>query len=323
MGPRARSSPDSLSWLLHACDATTPRCTATVPPAVRTASSAARTRVETFGKAALGGPWALVDSAGRPMTSGDLAGRYLLLYFGFTFCPDICPNEMVKMGRAIDTYQGGCAAAVFTRGSSRLHVLLSLTVPTAAARRACQHPLSLPHPFPFPSRPLHSEAPWLPRRDARVHHAGSGARFVRAGSGVHQGLSPEDDRCGVGTVWGTGAPRSRVRRRTRTSPVCAPISPGLTGTPGQVARVAKRFRVYFAEVDRVNEDDDYLGADAVCACVLCLVALGWVGCAAVNSPPPLPLTAPSYPVTPSSRPLDRHVPHGPRRAVCRVLHAGT
>lgn len=33
----------------------------------------------------------------------------------------------------------------------------------------------------------------------------------------------------------------------------------LTGTPSQVARVAKRFRVYFAEVDRNEEDDDYLG----------------------------------------------------------------
>ena len=35
---------------------------------------------------------------------------------------------------------------------------------------------------------------------------------------------------------------------------------GLTGTPGQVAKAAKAFRVYFTEVDRVNEDDEYLGA---------------------------------------------------------------
>ncbi len=35
---------------------------------------------------------------------------------------------------------------------------------------------------------------------------------------------------------------------------------GLTGTPDQVGRVAKAYRVYFAAVDRTEEDDDYLGA---------------------------------------------------------------
>lgn len=35
---------------------------------------------------------------------------------------------------------------------------------------------------------------------------------------------------------------------------------GLTGTPAQVARVAKAFRVYFTDVDRKEDDDDYLGA---------------------------------------------------------------
>ncbi len=29
-------------------------------------------------------------------------GQYLLVYFGFTFCPDICPHELVKMGKAIN-----------------------------------------------------------------------------------------------------------------------------------------------------------------------------------------------------------------------------
>jgi protein SCO1 len=57
---------------------------------------------ETFGKALLGGPWELVNSDGKPMSDKDLLGQYYLIYFGFTFCPDICPNELVKMSRAID-----------------------------------------------------------------------------------------------------------------------------------------------------------------------------------------------------------------------------
>jgi protein SCO1/2 len=59
----------------------------------------ASNKVETYGKPMLGGPWSLVDSEGRPLSSGDLHGGYTLLYFGFTFCPDICPNELVKMGK--------------------------------------------------------------------------------------------------------------------------------------------------------------------------------------------------------------------------------
>lgn len=50
----------------------------------------------------IGGPFALTDTAGRRVTDESLRGRYALIYFGYTFCPDVCPTELQAMGRAID-----------------------------------------------------------------------------------------------------------------------------------------------------------------------------------------------------------------------------
>src|SRR3989338_2471400 len=51
------------------------------------------------GEGVFGGPFSLVDTDGRPVTSAAFHGRFVLLYFGFTFCPDICPGELYKMER--------------------------------------------------------------------------------------------------------------------------------------------------------------------------------------------------------------------------------
>ena len=50
----------------------------------------------------VGGPFALVDQAGTPRTDTDFRGKLLLLYFGFTFCPDVCPTDLQSIGLAID-----------------------------------------------------------------------------------------------------------------------------------------------------------------------------------------------------------------------------
>jgi len=55
-----------------------------------------------IGKAQVGGPFALVDQTGKPVTDADYRGRFMLIYFGFTHCPDICPSSLQVMTAALD-----------------------------------------------------------------------------------------------------------------------------------------------------------------------------------------------------------------------------
>lgn len=59
-------------------------------------------RVTTSGKALVGGPFELVGKDGKTVTDEDFRGRYMLVFFGFTHCPDICPAELQVMSAALD-----------------------------------------------------------------------------------------------------------------------------------------------------------------------------------------------------------------------------
>jgi protein SCO1/2 len=50
----------------------------------------------------IGGPFALIDQTGRRRTDADFRGKLLLVYFGFTYCPDVCPTDLQDIGLALD-----------------------------------------------------------------------------------------------------------------------------------------------------------------------------------------------------------------------------
>jgi protein SCO1/2 len=50
----------------------------------------------------IGGPFVLIDQNGTRRTDADFRGKLMLVYFGFTFCPDVCPTDLMTIGQAID-----------------------------------------------------------------------------------------------------------------------------------------------------------------------------------------------------------------------------
>ncbi|MBX7198082.1 MAG: SCO family protein [Rhodospirillaceae bacterium] len=60
-----------------------------------------RPAVTVSGQAAIGGPFTLEDSKGNVVTEAILNGHYSLVYFGYTFCPDICPLALQNMTQAL------------------------------------------------------------------------------------------------------------------------------------------------------------------------------------------------------------------------------
>jgi cytochrome oxidase Cu insertion factor (SCO1/SenC/PrrC family) len=54
------------------------------------------------GEALVGGPFTLTDQHGAVVTEQDFAGRYMLIYFGYTYCPDFCPMSLSNMTQALD-----------------------------------------------------------------------------------------------------------------------------------------------------------------------------------------------------------------------------
>jgi protein SCO1/2 len=59
-------------------------------------------QVQSSGTALVGGPFSLIGADGKTITDQDFRGRYMLVFFGFTHCPDICPAELQVIAEALD-----------------------------------------------------------------------------------------------------------------------------------------------------------------------------------------------------------------------------
>lgn len=53
-------------------------------------------------RAAIGGPFTLENGAGQTVTASSFRGKYMLVYFGYTYCPDVCPTTLNEVAGALD-----------------------------------------------------------------------------------------------------------------------------------------------------------------------------------------------------------------------------
>ena len=80
--------------------------------------------------ARIGGPFTLTDQDGKTVSDRDFAGKYRIIYFGYTFCPDVCPVDVQKMARR-------CARSTraIRRSRRRSCRSSSPSIPSATRRR--------------------------------------------------------------------------------------------------------------------------------------------------------------------------------------------
>src|SRR3974390_1110750 len=55
-----------------------------------------------YGRGSVGGPFTLTDQTGRQRSDTEFRGKLMIVYFGYTFCPDICPADLMAITQALD-----------------------------------------------------------------------------------------------------------------------------------------------------------------------------------------------------------------------------
>jgi len=76
-------------------------------------------RTVTQGQVEVGGPFTLTNQDGKPTSSTDFRGKYQLIYFGYSFCPDVCPTDAQAIGAGLrrfaerDPYRAARVVPIF------------------------------------------------------------------------------------------------------------------------------------------------------------------------------------------------------------------
>ncbi|KAL8770228.1 MAG: hypothetical protein Q9209_004070 [Squamulea sp. 1 TL-2023] len=173
------------------------------------------------GKPKVGGKFEMVDQEGRPWTEQNIKGGFTLVYFGFTHCPDICPEELDKMSRIIDLINGPptSSTAPIPPPPPPLPTTLSKSDPSVSptTTNPSTPPVSIDPNTPTPPRP-----PILPL-------------FISC--------DPARDTPSVLKEYLSEFHPSIV---------------GLTGTWQQVKDMCRAYRVYFSTPEGVKPGQDYL-----------------------------------------------------------------
>ena len=55
-----------------------------------------------YGRGSVGGPFTLTDQAGRQRSDTEFRGKLMIVYFGYTYCPDVCPADLMAITQALD-----------------------------------------------------------------------------------------------------------------------------------------------------------------------------------------------------------------------------
>lgn len=72
-------------------------------PAAANPAATARDSGPPLAGASIGGPFTLTDQDGKTVTDQSFPGKYRIMYFGYTYCPDVCPTAMQHLGQAMRT----------------------------------------------------------------------------------------------------------------------------------------------------------------------------------------------------------------------------